>query len=76
PCGRQASLSPGGGEGEGHTRHGEGHQAGRGEGEPPIAGTWFRNYRGERYLYPEPPESDCSCPYDEVFFAGSGPVER
>ena len=38
-------------------------------------GTWFRNYRGERYLYREPPEADCSCPYDEVFFAGCGPVE-
>lgn len=35
-------------------------------------GTWFRNYRGERYLYPDPPEADCSCPYDEVFHAGPG----
>jgi lysine 2,3-aminomutase len=35
------------------------------------SGTWFRNYRGERYLYPEPPEADCSCPYDEVFHAGA-----
>lgn len=34
-------------------------------------GTEFRNYRGERYLYPDPPESDCSCPYDEVFYAGA-----
>jgi lysine 2,3-aminomutase len=33
-------------------------------------GTWFRNYRGEPYLYPDPPEADCSCPYDEVFYAG------
>jgi lysine 2,3-aminomutase len=31
-------------------------------------GTWFRNYRGERYFYPEPPEADLSCPYDEVFY--------
>jgi lysine 2,3-aminomutase len=37
------------------------------------AGTWFRNYRGEKYFYPDPPETDCSCPYDEVFYAG---VER
>ena len=36
------------------------------------AGTWFRNYRGERYFYPDPPETDCSCPYDEVFYAGAG----
>ena len=35
-------------------------------------GTWFRNYRGEPYFYPDPPETDCSCPYDEVFYAGAG----
>jgi lysine 2,3-aminomutase len=39
----------------------------RGEG-----GHWFRNYRGERYFYPEPPEADVSCPYDEVFYAAKG----
>jgi lysine 2,3-aminomutase len=39
-------------------------------------GTWFRNYRGERYLYPDPPETDCSCPYDEVFYAGAPAPER
>jgi lysine 2,3-aminomutase len=37
-----------------------------------VAGTWFRNYRGERYLYPDPPETDASCPYDEVFYGGAG----
>ena len=26
--------------------------------------TVFRNYKGERYVYPEPEETDCSCPYD------------
>ncbi|HET9596529.1 MAG TPA: KamA family radical SAM protein [Anaeromyxobacteraceae bacterium] len=36
-----------------------------------VAGTWFRNYRGERYLYPDPPETDASCPYDEVFYGGT-----
>lgn len=30
--------------------------------------TVFRNYRGERYSYPEPKETDCSCPYDEVWY--------
>ncbi|HTP27834.1 MAG TPA: KamA family radical SAM protein [Anaeromyxobacteraceae bacterium] len=35
------------------------------------AGTWFRNYRGEPYFYPEPTETDCNCPYDEIFFAGA-----
>jgi len=42
----------------------------RGEG-----GTWLRNHRGERVLYPDPPESDCACPYDAVYF-GAGPEGR
>lgn len=29
--------------------------------------TVFRNYRGERYVYPEPEETDCSCPYQETW---------
>ncbi|WNG31819.1 KamA family radical SAM protein [Cystobacter fuscus] len=29
--------------------------------------TVFRNYKGERYVYPEPEELDCSCPYDAVW---------
>lgn len=29
--------------------------------------TVFRNYRGERFAYPEPQETDCTCPYDEVW---------
>ena len=33
-------------------------------------GTWFRNTRGERYFYPEPPETDATCPYDEVYYRG------
>jgi lysine 2,3-aminomutase len=35
------------------------------------AGTWFESYRGERYLYPDAPEADASCPYDEVWHAGA-----
>jgi lysine 2,3-aminomutase len=35
--------------------------------------TVFRNYRGERFAYPEPRETDCSVPYDEVFY-GAEPV--
>jgi len=31
--------------------------------------TVFRNYRGEPYVYPEPEETDCSCPYDTVWVA-------
>ena len=30
--------------------------------------TVFRNYLGERYAYPEPRETDCSVPYDEIFY--------
>ncbi|SEU17834.1 KamA family radical SAM protein [Stigmatella erecta] len=33
--------------------------------------TVFRNYKGERYAYPEPEETDCSCPYDEIWRAQS-----
>jgi len=37
--------------------------------------TLFRNYRGEQYAYPEPRETDCSVPYDEVFY-GDGVVKQ
>jgi lysine 2,3-aminomutase len=30
--------------------------------------TVFRNYRGERFAYPEPRETDCAVPYDEIFY--------
>lgn len=29
--------------------------------------TLFRSYRGGKYTYPEPEETDCTCPYDEVW---------
>ena len=32
------------------------------------AGHWLRSFGGERVYYPEPPETDCACPYDEVFY--------
>ncbi len=32
-----------------------------------AAETIFRNYRGQAYAYPEPEETDCSCPYDHVW---------
>lgn len=28
----------------------------------------FRNYRGEEYAYPEPRETDASCPYEAVYY--------
>jgi lysine 2,3-aminomutase len=38
--------------------------------------TIFRNYKGERYVYPEPEEVDCSCPYQDVWqsFSEAGPA--
>jgi len=33
-------------------------------------GTVLRNYLGRTYVYPEPAETDCSVPYDSVFYAG------
>lgn len=29
--------------------------------------TIFRNYRGQQFVYPEPQEQDCDCPYDVVW---------
>ena len=31
--------------------------------------TVLRNYKHQRYVYPEPEEKDCSCPYDAVWTA-------
>jgi len=37
--------------------------------------TVLRNFRGQRYVYPEPVETDCSCPYDDVWTRrASGPA--
>jgi lysine 2,3-aminomutase len=42
-------------------------------GEPGrAAGHWLRSWRGVPVFYPEPPEADCDCPYDEVFYRGVG----
>jgi lysine 2,3-aminomutase len=35
-------------------------------------GTVLRNYAGHQYFYPEPSETDCTCPYDEVWRGASG----
>lgn len=46
-------------------------------GEEPLAGPggarghWLRSWQGEPVYYPEPPERDCSCPYDEVFYGSA-----
>lgn len=34
-----------------------------------AAGAWFRNHRGEASFYPAPPSGDCTCPYEEVYYA-------
>jgi lysine 2,3-aminomutase len=33
-----------------------------------VRGHWLRSSRGTRHFYPEPPDCDVSCPYDEVFY--------
>jgi lysine 2,3-aminomutase len=39
--------------------------------------TLFRNFRGESYVYPEPQDTDCSCPYDDVWLGKkSGAADR
>jgi lysine 2,3-aminomutase len=45
-------------------------------GVEPGPGTWFRNPRGETTFYPEPPSQDCSCPYEEVYYAARRETER
>jgi lysine 2,3-aminomutase len=47
------------------------YRVGRG-GDPEGAapeGTWLRNGAGRRFFYPEPPERDCTCPYEKVYYA-------
>jgi lysine 2,3-aminomutase len=39
-------------------------------------GTWFRSHRGEASFYPEPPSEDCTCPYEEVYYAARGEPRR
>lgn len=38
--------------------------------------TVFRNYLGNEYRYPEPQETDCSCPYDERWLQRRAPTAR
>jgi lysine 2,3-aminomutase len=35
--------------------------------------TVFQNYLGERYAYPEPRDTDCSVPYDDIFYSARLP---
>ena len=45
--------------------------AGGGGLERADGGTWLRNLRGERVLYPDPPSPDCGCPYDDVWYGAA-----
>jgi lysine 2,3-aminomutase len=38
--------------------------------------TVLRNYRGELYRYPEPVETDCTVPYDAVYYAAPAQPSR
>jgi lysine 2,3-aminomutase len=38
-------------------------------------GHWLRSWKGRPVFYPEPPGTDCTCPYDEVFY-GDGAKAR
>jgi lysine 2,3-aminomutase len=38
--------------------------------------TLFMNYRGDSYSYPEPTETDCSVPYDEVYYGAAPEAPR
>ena len=64
----KVTLQPGyllgpGGPGDGAAAR-SGRLADAGEAE----GHWLRSWEGRSVYYPEPPETDCSCPYDEVFY--------
>jgi lysine 2,3-aminomutase len=39
-------------------------------------GAWLRSFRGERHFYPEPPEQDCACPYEAVYYGAPGAAPR
>ncbi len=38
-------------------------------------GHWLRSWKGRPVFYPEPPGTDCTCPYDAVFY-GEGSAGR
>ncbi len=39
-------------------------------------GHWVRSWRGRPVFYPEPRETDCTCPYDEVFYGDRAALRR
>ncbi len=39
-----------------------------GPGAPGAPGHWLRDHRGERHFYPDPPDQDCTCPYEAVYY--------
>ena len=46
-----------------------------GEGGGDVPGHLLRDHRGGRHFYPEPPDGDCTCPYEAVYYgARPGPA--
>jgi lysine 2,3-aminomutase len=39
-------------------------------------GHWLRSWRGKPVFYPEPRETNCACPYDEVFYGERGALRQ
>jgi lysine 2,3-aminomutase len=74
PGGRgKVTLQPSWLVGPGRADAGPGAEATPGVAPPGrAAGHWIRSWRGEPTFYPEPPDADCDCPYDEVFYGGGG----
>jgi len=52
-----------------------GSGAGIGEAEEGgVRGTWLMSHAGAPVFYPDPPESECRCAYDEVWYRGDRPA--
>jgi lysine 2,3-aminomutase len=53
----------------GYVAGGQGDGIGRAR-EHGIAGTWLQGHAGVPVFYPDPPEADCACAYEEAWYAG------
>jgi lysine 2,3-aminomutase len=38
-----------------------------------VGGTWLQGHAGAPVFYPDPPEADCACAYDEVWYGAGVP---
>ena len=39
-------------------------------------GHWIRSWKGRPVFYPEPPGTDCACPYDTVFYGDAAALRQ